>query len=40
MNLPLGVNADQAKFFPATIYDVSDSKVELATHDNGVWFSC
>lgn len=34
--LPLGVNANQVKFFPAAIHNVLDAQVELAAHDHGL----
>ena len=34
----LGVDADQAQFFPAALHDVLDAQVELAGHDAGVGF--
>jgi hypothetical protein len=39
-DLPLGVDTDQAELLPAAIYYISDAEVELATHDDRVFFSC
>lgn len=39
LDLPFGVDADQAEFFPAAVYYVPYAEVELAAHDDGVWFS-
>jgi hypothetical protein len=39
-DLPLGVDTDQAELLPAAIYYISDAEIELATHDDRVFFSC
>lgn len=39
-DLPLGVDTNQAKFFPASIYYVSDAEIKLAAHDDSVGFPC
>lgn len=39
-DLPLGVDTNQAKFFPASIYYVPDAEIKLATHDDSIGFSC
>lgn len=40
MHSPLGVDTDQPQLLPATVNDVLDTQVELATHDHRVGFSC
>lgn len=37
--LALGVDADQAQFFPAAVDDFGDAEVELAAHDGCVGFA-
>ena len=39
-DLPLGINTDQLKLFPASIHNVLHTKIELATHDHSVGFTC
>jgi hypothetical protein len=38
--LPFRVDSDQVQFFPTSVDNLLDTKIQLATHDDGVRFSC